>query len=201
MTASAALTWALDSDTLLRPLEPADAPAVHRLIQGNRAHLDRWLRWSNAIRTSGDVEQFIAEFGRKQATSDGFHNGIWVNGALAGGLVCWYIHPLNRASEIGYWLGEGFTGRGLATRAAARAIRYLFDEADLNRIEMQCGVENRRSRAVPERLGFTLEGTRRASHRIGDRFLDHCVYGLLAQEWRAHEAARPRGTPEEERSV
>lgn len=182
-TGPASLSWDLSDGIRLRPLTAADAPEMHALIQENRAHLDRWLRWSNAVKSLADVEALIAEFREKQAKGDGFHSGIRTEGHLAGGLVCWHIHPQNRTSEIGYWLGERFTGRGLATRAARRAISWLIQEAGVNRIEMQCGVENLRSRAVPERLGFRLEGIRRQSHRIGDRFLDHCVYALLASQW------------------
>ncbi len=40
------------------------------------------------------------------------------------------------------------------------------------------------SRRVAERLGFTLEGIRRESHWITDRFVDHAVYGMLRREWR-----------------
>jgi ribosomal-protein-serine acetyltransferase len=50
---------------------------------------------------------------------------------------------------------------------------------------MQCGVANVRSRAIPERLGFRLEGVRRQSHWITDQFVDHAVYGMLAPEWHA----------------
>ena len=60
---------------------------------------------------------------------------------------------------------------------------YLFDEVGLHRVEMQCGVENLKSRAVPERLGFKLEGIRRGSHWITNRFVDHAVYGMLSDEW------------------
>lgn len=95
-------------------------------------------------------------------------------------MVCWYIHPQNRNAEVGYWLGERFVGRGLA---AAWAVDHLFTVEGLHRVEMQCGVANSSSRAVAERLGFTNEGTRRESHWITDRFVDHVVYGMLQREW------------------
>jgi ribosomal-protein-serine acetyltransferase len=53
----------------------------------------------------------------------------------------------------------------------------------MHRIEMQCAVHNVRSRAVPERLGFRLDGIRRESYRITTEFVDSAVYGLLAGEW------------------
>lgn len=76
--------------------------------------------------------------------------------------------------------------------AAERMVAHLFGAARLHRIEMQVAVENTASRAIPERLGFHLEGVRRESHWISTRFLDHSVYGLLAHEWVA-EARTGRG--------
>ena len=119
----------------------------------------------------------------KEGAGDGFHLGIWDDGELAGGAVCWGIHRGNRNAEVGYWLGHAFTGRGLATRSAKALIEHLFSVEKLHRIEMQCGVENAASRAVAERCGLVNEGVRRESHWITDRFVDHVVYGVLDREW------------------
>lgn len=167
----------------VRPLDQGDVPAMHALLQRSRAHLDRWLRWSSALRTPEDVATFIHGFEYRLAAGDGFHCRILVEGALAGGVVCWYIHRQNRNAEVGYWLDVEHTGRGLATRAARWAVDYLFRTERLHRLEMQCGVENRASRAVAERLGFRAEGIRRESHWITDRFVDHVVYGMLSRDW------------------
>lgn len=176
---------ALPGGALLQPLTQADVPAMHALITANREHLDRWLRWSSSVRTAADVAAFIRGFEARLAAGDGFHCGLRVDGALAGGVVCWYIHRENRNAEVGYWLGEDFTGRGLATAAARWAVDRLFTSERLHRVEMQCGVGNAASRAVAERLGFRAEGIRRESHWITDRFVDHVVYGMLDGDWEA----------------
>jgi len=181
----------LDEQTRLRPLTPADAPAFHRAITANRAHLDRWLRWSSGIQSLADAETFLAGFAEREARGDGFHLGILLGDALVGGCVCWYIQRQNRNAEVGYWLDAAVTGRGLATRAAGAVVAHLFEREGLHRVEMQCGVENSASRAIPERLGFRLEGIRRASHWITDRLVDHAVYGLLATDRTPGRLAAP----------
>lgn len=173
----------LAAGVTVRPLELSDTPRFIELITANRGHLDRWLRWSSSIRTADDARALIDTFAAKSAAGDGFHCGIWCDGELAGGVVCWYIHRQNRNAEVGYWLGERFVGRGLAVRAAAWAVDQLFTVEGLHRVEMQCGVANSASRAVAERLGFTNEGTRRESHWVTDRFVDHVLYGMLQREW------------------
>lgn len=154
------LSWDIDVHTRVYPLEEKHAAAVYQLITSNRTHLDQWLRWSSGIQTLQDTQQLIRQFEKKLGQGDGFMVGIWDNGALAGAVVCWYINRHNNNSEIGYWLGKQFTGKGLVTRACEKVIHYLFEDEGLHRIEMQCGVENLKSRAIPERLGFS---TRRHS--------------------------------------
>jgi ribosomal-protein-serine acetyltransferase len=167
------------------PLEAGDAAEIHALIAANRAHLDRWLRWSAPIRTIADVEAMIERFQRRLAAGNGFHCGIRTEGALAGGVVCWYIDRDNRNAEVGYWLGADYTGRGLATAAARWAVARLFATERVHRVELQCAVENVASRAVARRLGFREEGVRQESHWITDRFVDHVIYGILDREWTA----------------
>lgn len=179
------LELSLRGTAIARSLQLDDAPAVHELMTASRQHLDRWLRWSSSIQTREDAEALIARFVAKEAAGDGFHLGIWDDGELAGGAVCWGIHRENRNAEVGYWLGHAFTGRGLATRSAKVVIEHLFAVEGLHRIEMQCGVENAASRAVAERCGLVNEGVRRESHWIADRFVDHVVYGILEREWAA----------------
>ncbi len=58
---------------------------------------------------------------------------------------------------------------------------------DLNRVQINCAVENLRSRAVPERLGFKLEGTLRQTEILEDKSGNWAIYGLLKSEWKSDE--------------
>ena len=151
----------LDAEIVLRPFADADAEAFFDLIRRNRAHLDPWLRWSGRVQSLDDTRQLIARFAEKQALGDGFHAGLWVEQQLAGGVVVHFINRESRKSEIGYWLGAEYVGRGLVTRAARAVIERLFTDEGLHRIEIQAVTDNQPSRAVAERLGFTLEGIKR----------------------------------------
>lgn len=168
---------------VLRPVQPGDAAEMLGLVLENRSHLDKWLRWSSRIKARGDVDDLIARAAARATDGVGFHWAIWHEGKLAGGVICHTIDRLDQNAEVGYWLGEAYTGKGLATRASAAVVDHLLKAEHLHRIEMLCGVGNARSRAVAERLGFTNEGIRRDSHWITDRYVDHVVYGLLAHEW------------------
>ena len=51
-------------------------------------------------------------------------------------------------------------------------------------MEILCATGNTRSRAIPERLGFTQEGIIRQAERFNDHYNDLVVYGMLASEWK-----------------
>ncbi|MGG0849133.1 GNAT family N-acetyltransferase [Peribacillus simplex] len=63
------------------------------------------------------------------------------------------FNEINKASNIGcigYWLGEGFQGNGIMTKAFKTFIDYGFRELGLNPIEVSIAVENKKSRALAE---------------------------------------------------
>lgn len=89
----------------------------------------------------------------------------------------------DRATSLGYWLGEEFQGRGLVTRACAAMTEHAFGELGLNRIVVSCATENSKSRAIPEKLGFEQEGVLREAEWLYHRFVDHVLYAGLAGRW------------------
>ena len=80
------------------------------------------------------------------------------HGELVGIIGTHQIHWINRTVSIGYWLGEGYQGKGIMTKACKAVIQYLFEECGLHRIEIRAAVDNQKSRRIAERLSFSLEG-------------------------------------------
>jgi len=68
-------------------------------------------------------------------------------------------------------------------------IDYAFHELQFNRVEMRCAAENKKSRKIPEKLGFREEGLLRQAGWLHDHFVDMMIYGLLASEWRSDNGA------------
>lgn len=94
------------------------------------------------------------------------------------------------ALEIGYWIHSKQTGRGLATELSAALTRVAFTHFKKRRVEIHCAPENRASARVPEKLGFTDEGTRRAnSFDVQGRPRDTRIFTMLAPEFPASAAA------------
>jgi ribosomal-protein-serine acetyltransferase len=178
------LTQALTDELSLVLLEPRHAEPLFRAVDENRAHLRRWLPWVDATRSADDILGFIRATQRQFGENDGFQTAILVRGEVAGMIGHVRIDWPHRIASLGYWLAEGHQGRGYMTRACTAYVDHAFGALGLNRVEIRAAAENHRSRAIPERLGFTLEGTIRDAERLYDRYVDHAVYGLLAREWK-----------------
>jgi ribosomal-protein-serine acetyltransferase len=63
-------------------------------------------------------------------------------------------------------------------------VNYGLHDLGLNRVEIRAAEFNTRSRAIPERLGFTQEGIIRQAEWLYDYYVDHVVYGMLSEEWK-----------------
>ena len=168
----------------LRLLEESDADELFALIDANREHLAPWMPWVARAPSAADVLPFIRATRRQIADNDGLQTAIVDPGGRIVGMIGVHnIDWLNRKTSIGYWLARDEQGRGTMTEAVRAYVDHAFATWKLNRVMIQAAVENARSRAIPERLGFREEGILREVERVGDRMLDDVVYAMLAADW------------------
>ncbi len=105
---------------------------------------------------------------------------IELSGEAIGGVGVRLLDDVHRlTAEIGYWIGEPFWGKGIATEALKRTTRYAFAEFGLERLQATVFEWNPASARVLEKAGYVLEGRMRRfiikDGRIGDAFM----YALL----------------------
>ena len=172
----------------LRLLHEGDAPALFSLIDGSREFLARHLPWPAECTCVDDVESRIDSWEIQAQMANGACWGIFAKGAgslnseLAGVIILGWIQAQHRSATVSYWLGETFTGCGLATDALKLLLRFAFDRLGLNRLEISASVTNAKSAAVATRAGFTPEGTCREYEFINGKFVDHVRFSLLARD-------------------
>lgn len=175
----------VDSTLDLVLLESRHAPMLYAVVDENRDHLRRYLPWVDGTRSAQDSLTYLQMTLDQFARSLSLNVGIFTQGQLAG--MCGYhvIDWNNRHTGIGYWLAEKYQGKGLMTRSVRALAVHAFASLGLHRLEIRAAVENRKSRKVAERVGFQFEGTCRGAEWLHDRYVDHAVYGLLANEWKS----------------
>lgn len=93
---------------------------------------------------------------------------------------------------IGYFLAEPYWGKGIAAQAIQLVVKYLFETAEVNRIQAEVMPFNERSKRVLLKNGFTKEGTLRQAHVwSGKGLVDLEIYSILAEEYFA-SIGKPR---------
>jgi ribosomal-protein-serine acetyltransferase len=158
---------------------PQFAEEIFALTERNCSFLREWLPWLDRTKTTEDVRSFLIQQLEGFARSEALHVTIFHEERVAGVAGFNTIDPVNGIGYIGYWLGEEFNGKGIMTAVVRELIEIGREFYSLQKIDIRCATDNKRSRAIPERLGFVNEGTIRRAERVYEKWYDHEVYGLL----------------------
>jgi RimJ/RimL family protein N-acetyltransferase len=178
----------------LRCWDLADAAELLEVILGDLDLLAPWLPW--ATRYPMSVESQMVELRRMRRRFDGdedFCYGVFDKdgGRLVGGCG---LHTRSGpgSRELGYWLRAARWGQGLATELGAALTRVAFEVDEVERVDLRCAPDNRRSARVAEKLGFRYEATlrRRFLPPGGDGLKrDAMIWSLMADEMAGSPAA------------
>jgi len=87
-----------------------------------------------------------------------------------------------KGAEIGYWIGEHYWKKGVATAALRQATDYGFNVLKLNRLFAGVFEGNRGSMHVLEKCGYKLEGISRKAIYKNQKFLDEYRYAKLRDQ-------------------
>jgi len=165
------------SRLVLRAFAPSDADAVYAACQ------DADIQYCTTAPTPfrrEDAEKYVGETGPQGwATDRDYILGAFRSdkGALVGS--CCLTKLFQGVYELGYWAAKEQRGQGYSTEAARALCEWGFTALDAHRIEWWAMVGNVASRALAEKLGFTLEGTLRNRTMVHGHPRDWWVGGLL----------------------
>ena len=164
-------------------LEEHHADELLNLVNANRDYLKKWLIWVDHMQTVEDLQQHINLTKQKASLGTDFGYSIFYNEKIAGRIGIHHINRQHMIGEIGYWLAEDMQGKGIIAKCCTTLLNHAFNELGLNRIELKCGLDNSKSRAIPEKLGFTLEGILRKAELLNGQFIDLYLFSMLKEEW------------------
>ncbi len=169
----------IDNVTTLQLLEPGHCKELFALAFENKEHLKKWLPWVNAMHSVDFMEKFIEGSRHRHSLGGEFGFVVFQKNQMIGRVGVYKIDSFNKIGEIGYWLGQNFQGKGIATKVCAEMVRFAFEELELNRIEIKCWVENYKSKSIPKRLGFNNEAVLREAELLNGKFIDLELFSLL----------------------
>ena len=173
----------INNNTILRLISHNDAEPLLNVVEKNREFLREWLPWVDETNTVEDIITFIRTSLKQYANNEGPVCVIVQDNEIIGIISFHGINTKNKSGGIGYWLSKDQNGKGIMTQCCKVLVKYGFNEQGLNRITIPAAKINAKSSAIPERLGFTEEGTLREAEWLNDHFHDMVLYSMLKREW------------------
>lgn len=173
----------IDDRQFLERLSLSHVETIFNAIDQNRKFLRKWLPFVDFTHKTIDTEKFVRSILEKPSAIRDEVYVIWYKHEFAGLIGFKDADRINDKIEIGYWLIEKMTGKGIATLAVRKMVNLAFRNMDMNRVQIRCGVGNDKSSAIPRRLGFIFEGIERGGERHNHSYIDLEVYSILKKEW------------------
>lgn len=164
------------TDVVIRPWKKEDAEQLAS-IADNRAvwlnvrdrfphpyTLDDAVQWLELNSKQEVIQNFCIEYKEKVAGSVG---------------VIRKDDVYRKTIEIGYFVGEPFWGKGVATGAVAQMLQYIHKTFDVVRIYAEVFGHNKASMSVLRKNGFYLESIRKRSVYKDGKIMDDYVWVKL----------------------
>jgi RimJ/RimL family protein N-acetyltransferase len=164
--------------------EPADAPLLKDAVDSSLEHLRPWMPWAlDEPQTLPQKVQLLRAFRGQFDRGENFVYGLFSadESEVVGGSGLHARAGDDISLEIGYWIRASAIGQGYATEATAALARVGLELCGADRIDIRVDPANKRSAAVPRRLGFVEEARlrRRLISAPGEEPRDALLFALF----------------------
>lgn len=187
---------ALQSERIsVRPYRADDAQALKEAVDESREYIRPWLPFADEHQTVEESRHWIIQQEASWLLRENMIVGVWENatGRFLGGSGLHVPNWKARHFEIGYWLRPSAVGHGYMTEAAQLLTDFAFEHLAANRVQIRCDERNKRSAAIPRRLGFVLDGLMRDDNIANDGQLSGTlVFSLIRKDWAGDTAVYRR---------
>ncbi|MEN1936557.1 GNAT family N-acetyltransferase [Paenibacillus sp. 102] len=175
----------IETDRLIlrAPLQAGDGNVVTQAIKDSISELKQWLFLYQSIPTVEETEIILRNAHIDFLKRESFRYLIYHKGTIDF-IGTASLHGINwkiSKCEIGYWINTQFSGNGYMTEAVSELTNLGFQLLKFRRIEIRCESNNTKSRTIPEKLGFELEGILRNEDLSADgkKLTDTCIYAKV----------------------
>jgi RimJ/RimL family protein N-acetyltransferase len=170
---------------VIRCWDPDDAILIQQASAESKEHLLPFMPW--AINEPQTVDQKIELLRRFRGLFDRGEDYVYGifnrDESRAIGGTGLHTRLKDNALEIGYWLHKDFINQGLVTESTAALTKVAFELYHVERMEIHCSVENHASAAIPRKLGYMHEATRRRLGFAHGKASDSMIWTLFADEY------------------
>jgi ribosomal-protein-serine acetyltransferase len=174
----------VNDDIKLVKLNIKYASTQYNIIDSNREFFRQWLGWVDSMQSVYDSSCWMQRTKEKELTLSSMTFHILYKDLLVGQINLFDLSEGSLGGEIGYWLDKDYNGKGIMTQSVRSMLQFGFKTLELHRIVIKAAVGNTKSKAIPQKLGFTFEGIAYESTMIYDRYLDMEIYSMLDHQFK-----------------
>ncbi len=144
----------IDSNLVLKPISVNDEQIIFDAVKNNNKFFQKF----DSFIADKDPKEYVknilvrATIAHKERS--GLFFGLWLHDEFCGMFNVNEIDWKEQKGDVGYWLTEGHTGQGLATKTLKVLIGYCFNELKLKQLSASTATTNVASISLLERLGF-----------------------------------------------
>lgn len=157
-----------------------DIPRLYEAVVESKEELGRWLPWCHPGYAYDDAQSWIES--QLVATAGKVEYPFVITDAgqrFLGGCGLNLVDRPNLRANVGYWVRQSASRRGVATSAVKLLVNWAFAETEFVRLEVVAAVENRASQRVAEKAGAEHEGVLRSRLQLHCRLHDAVIYSFI----------------------
>lgn len=144
----------VDDEIELKIPKKKDAIPIFLLVLKNRNWLGKYMEWESSTKTPHDILDFFNRNKHLSYYDSGFPLIMWYKKQIVGLISYNRGNSLKKEVEIGYWIAEEFSGKGIVTRSTQALINFAFNMTDIKIIFICCEISNIKSYKIPQKLNF-----------------------------------------------
>jgi ribosomal-protein-alanine N-acetyltransferase len=163
----------------IRDWKNADMPSMIEMLNERKVHEFTRVPYPYDMKEAKKFMDII----RKDKKSK--HMGVFLKETdeLVGSCSLKDIDTKIGKTEMGYIVHRSHRKKGFATEIGRALLKHAFETLKLNKVNINCVIENKASANVIKKLGAKREGILRKDVIIGDRPRDHVINSILREEY------------------
>lgn len=183
-------TLPIEDNLILKAVALHEASKFLSVILRNRNHFDSFEFISPQFESLQEVEEVIKELNTYKADFHGASYGLWRGEELCGLFTINKILWHEASADLGFWLTERATGKGVAEKTLSTLIKSCFEELNLQTVTATTAESNLKCRKTLKKLGFVKERDLPAHIQVRGRWVDESLFSLTEEIFESHLAQR-----------
>lgn len=165
----------------LKQLCLQDVKQFFNMLSENRVFFGDGFKSIDSCKSEHQAKKFIKDSLDEYNSKKSATFGVWQDKKLIGIIALQSFNWQDRTAEVGYYLNESFTGRGVMTAACKNLLKYGFLNLKLNIIFINVNEDNKKGIAIPERLMF---GSPRVYEQNVNEIINKFVeFSMRSSDW------------------